>query len=189
VSGRRRTLRHSAKGPVLPLRRKGILDEPGICQRPAAHADPLQVVGIGPIGDLVRQAVNDRVGMDVAAQVQQAGLHLNGLYPVLTFEQRPAVFVVLVARFTVAVEHPLGQERGRLLGSARGAWLCAPYSQPRRFAATLASKASSMAASSAARSGSDSIRLYDSLGSVSRSKRNGPCRKGQYAAFSVVNRR
>jgi hypothetical protein len=59
--------------------------------------------------------MDDRVGVDVTAQVQQIGFLFDRFDFVVVFEQSAAVSVAFVVGFAVAVKDPLGQEPSRML--------------------------------------------------------------------------
>lgn len=91
------------------------LGERAIDQFPQTQPDPLRVVGIGPFLQPPHQAVFDRVGVYVAAQVQKMRILIDLEGFVGTFEQRPAVAVALIVGFAVAVKDTLGQQAHREL--------------------------------------------------------------------------
>ena len=58
--------------------------------------NPYQVVRVRPIARVVYEAVFDRIGMDVTAQLQQVVIIGDDCYPVSTFKLRAGVVATLV---------------------------------------------------------------------------------------------
>ena len=87
-------------------------DEVAVYETAGAGFDPFMVVGVGPVVEGADDTMQDRVGVDVAAEMEQVMLVGDGFDLDGAFEDGAAVLVFEVVGFTVAVEDALGQQAG-----------------------------------------------------------------------------